>query len=262
MTKQLLALPHATLEALATALQAGRLSPPYGAMGVARFAPGAPAEDVAAELTALAARGLTPEALGAALHLVVTDRAQREKAATGIQLVWTGPEVPGSRSRDTAVVVGELLAQAERRIVVAAYALFQGRQMLAPLAARMEERPDLEVRMFLNAMKDPAALDAADTVSRFAADFRKKEWPGKRLPEVYYDPRALETTKEKRAVLHAKCVVVDTRRSLVTSANFTEAAHERNIEAGVLVDDPAFAAALEYQFSSLVTAGILKRLPV
>ena len=38
-----------------------------------------------------------------------------------------------------------------------------------------------------------------------------------------------------RGSLHAKCVVVDRSTALVTSANFTEAAQHRNIEAGLLI---------------------------
>ncbi len=45
----------------------------------------------------------------------------------------------------------------------------------------------------------------------------------------------------KRAVLHAKIVVVDGRFALLTLANFTEGAHERNIEAGFLVDGTRLA---------------------
>jgi hypothetical protein len=45
------------------------------------------------------------------------------------------------------------------------------------------------------------------------------------------------------------------------SANFTEAAQERNIEAGILVGDPAFARALRDQFESLVEARQLLRVP-
>ena len=47
----------------------------------------------------------------------------------------------------------------------------------------------------------------------------------------------------------------------VTSANFTEAAQERNIEAGVLVHDAGFARALRSQFEALVSAGDLRRVP-
>ncbi len=85
-------------------------------------------------------------------------------------------------------------------------------------------------------------------------------WPGKRLPEVFYDPRSLETDGHKRAVLHAKAVVVDGRFTLLTSANFTEAAQERNIEAGVVIEDARLAKRVERQFFHFVDAGILKKL--
>jgi phosphatidylserine/phosphatidylglycerophosphate/cardiolipin synthase-like enzyme len=93
----------------------------------------------------------------------------------------------------------------------------------------------------------------------FAESFRR-EWPGPHLPDVYYDRRSLALDATERASLHAKCVIVDSRRSFVTSANFTEAAQERNLEAGVLVDDPHFAASLRAQFDALVQSGDLRRL--
>ncbi|MHC5820709.1 MAG: phospholipase D-like domain-containing protein [Nostoc sp.] len=95
----------------------------------------------------------------------------------------------------------------------------------------------------------------------FANTFRQDIWPGKRLPEVFHDPRSLTVGAESKACLHVKCVVVDQERVLVTSANLTEAAHERNIEAGVLLNDPVTAQALQIQFESLVTRNILCRIP-
>lgn len=50
------------------------------------------------------------------------------------------------------------------------------------------------------------------------------------------------------ASLHAKCVVVDERWVLVTSANFTDRGQTRNVEVGVLLDDAGFAGVLEAQF--------------
>jgi len=58
-----------------------------------------------------------------------------------------------------------------------------------------------------------------------------------------------------------KCVVVDEEEAQVTSANFTEAAQERNTEVGVLVRLPNFAKSLNEQFESLVNRGQLKRVP-
>ena len=52
-------------------------------------------------------------------------------------------------------------------------------------------------------------------------------------------------------------MVVDDERALVTSANFTEAAHDRNIEAGVLLDDPRQASALRRRFDALIRRGVL-----
>jgi phosphatidylserine/phosphatidylglycerophosphate/cardiolipin synthase-like enzyme len=60
--------------------------------------------------------------------------------------------------------------------------------------------------------------------------------------------------------LHAKAVVVDGRFTLLTSANFTEAAHERNIEAGVVLDDMRIAERVVRQFDHFVEARILRRL--
>jgi phosphatidylserine/phosphatidylglycerophosphate/cardiolipin synthase-like enzyme len=76
---------------------------------------------------------------------------------------------------------------------------------------------------------------SAESMKRFGAEFRKKHWPWPELPEVYYYPRSLAQAAEQRASLHAKAVVVDRKAALVTSANLTEAAQLRNIEAGLLV---------------------------
>jgi phosphatidylserine/phosphatidylglycerophosphate/cardiolipin synthase-like enzyme len=50
------------------------------------------------------------------------------------------------------------------------------------------------------------------------------------------------------ASLHAKCVVVDGRLVFVTSANFTDRGQTRNVEVGVVLDEPRLAAVLEAQF--------------
>ena len=52
--------------------------------------------------------------------------------------------------------------------------------------------------------------------------------------------------------LHAKCIIVD-ERTLVTSANSTERAQSRNIEAGVLIEDRRYAQDLAGHWKQLVT---------
>ena len=58
--------------------------------------------------------------------------------------------------------------------------------------------------------------------------------------------------------MHAKTLVVDEARVLIGSANFTNRGQTRNIEAGALLHDPAFAKALVTQFRSLIDGGYIR----
>jgi phosphatidylserine/phosphatidylglycerophosphate/cardiolipin synthase-like enzyme len=55
---------------------------------------------------------------------------------------------------------------------------------------------------------------------------------------------------------------VDEERLFITSANFTEAAHERNIEAGVLLVDRVAAKAMQKQFERLVEKGLFQKITI
>jgi phosphatidylserine/phosphatidylglycerophosphate/cardiolipin synthase-like enzyme len=58
-------------------------------------------------------------------------------------------------------------------------------------------------------------------------------------------------------VLHAKVLVIDGCRALVGSANLTYRALHNNLEAGILVEDPALAASIERHIRSLMESGVL-----
>jgi phosphatidylserine/phosphatidylglycerophosphate/cardiolipin synthase-like enzyme len=52
--------------------------------------------------------------------------------------------------------------------------------------------------------------------------------------------------------LHAKCIVVDHQHVFVSSANFTEAGQQRNIEVGLRLDEPGLAKKLVEHFRKMV----------
>jgi phosphatidylserine/phosphatidylglycerophosphate/cardiolipin synthase-like enzyme len=58
--------------------------------------------------------------------------------------------------------------------------------------------------------------------------------------------------------LHAKCVVVDGEAVFISSANFTEAAQERNIEMGLLVHSDWLAQRVTRHFDALLAAKLVE----
>jgi phosphatidylserine/phosphatidylglycerophosphate/cardiolipin synthase-like enzyme len=147
-------------------------------------------------------------------------------------------------------------------VVVAGFAVYRGREVFRGLAERMVEQTGLRVRLYLDIHREHGDLsEDADIVKQFARKFVDQDWPhGFPFPEVFYDPRSFKHEQAKQSRLHAKCVVVDRQLAFVTSANFTEAAQERNIEAGVMVRSPRFAARLADHFGVLADAGQLLKL--
>ena len=152
-------------------------------------------------------------------------------------------------------------SRAERHVLIATYVVYDGLSVFARLADRLRLRPEVNVDLYVNLPSDSGRHeDEQADAARFLDHFARSHWPSDvPLPAIYYDP---ETRKHgaRRATLHAKCVVVDGRWAFVTSANFTEAAQERNIEARVLLDHPRLADALAGQFGALKKSGRLKRM--
>jgi phosphatidylserine/phosphatidylglycerophosphate/cardiolipin synthase-like enzyme len=260
-------LSRASLLGFAEALESGRLLPPFTPMKLAPYVPAAVAGQVAEVMTGLAGSGMQPRHVAQLARVLAEERAASQELADRIQLVWSGIEIEsGTRSRDTTSVVQELFGRARKYVLVASYVVAPGleaQDIFGSLARRMDENPGLAVRLYVNVQRsygDDASTDGK-LLREFAEWFRDEVWPGERLPEVFYDPRALISGGKKRASMHAKCIVVDDAHVLISSANFTEAAHRRNIEAGVRVDDPRIAQALRIQFETLRERDLLRPVP-
>lgn len=249
------------LQALIAALRSGRVAAPYSAIQVSRVVPGGLNEAVRIGLVELQKLGFGEQQIAAALDLIKDDRQAVRAIEPPIDLVTSGPEAPGITNRDTAVVVRELFAHAKTSVLVVGYAVYQGQRVFEALAKRMETHPELDVQFFLNVSRP----DGDDTPSKillakFKQRFIDKQWPsGCRLPEVYYDPRSIADNHPVRSSLHAKCVVVDSKKVFVSSANFTEAGQERNIEVGLNIENAWLANQLVRHFRLLHESKLLVR---
>ncbi|MDH3726455.1 MAG: DISARM system phospholipase D-like protein DrmC [Myxococcales bacterium] len=237
----------ATLERLRQAIANNRLKTPLTRTSLVGFGIRHQLDVLSASLS-----GHSRLACIAIIDVALAERRKYDRPSP--ELVWTGPEGGSATARDTAVVLRELFQSAADHVILAGYSFTHAQRVLAPLHEVMRDR-GARATFFVDFKQperatEPPEAYAEQQLSRFVAE----NWPfGAPYPELYYDLRAIESPPPY-SILHAKCVVVDSKRAFVSSANFTMQGQERNIEVGVLLDDSRFAEHLARQWMGLVQA--------
>jgi hypothetical protein len=102
------------------------VSAPYSSLGLRQIVGQHAAASVSNKLNLLSASGMSSEALSVCLELAADALSSRPPLEDLVDLVTTGPEAGGVAKRNTAVVVSELFRGAERSVLVAGYAVYQG----------------------------------------------------------------------------------------------------------------------------------------
>ncbi len=213
---------------------------------------------------ALASSGT--DGVGIALACECALASRRDSAAAElsklIEVVLSGPMVEGVEMRDTSVVFSSLIREACEEVLVTSFVAGYARELLAPLADFLEAEPTRRATIVLNFQRGNDTTVEGELAARLANDFWEKQWPrGARRPTLCYDPRGLAMGKDARATMHAKVVVIDRRKSFVTSANLTARAHSENLELGLLVDHASTAARIVAYFEGLQSRGVLVTAP-
>lgn len=192
----------------------------------------------------------------ACLSILDVVLAEREERRPTPELVWTGPEAPAGTARDTVVVLRSLFEGARESVILAGYSFDHARDVLAPLHEVMAKH-GVDARFFVDLPQAQRLGNDAGHLAHHLGNFVTNNWPfGAPNPRVFYDKRSL-IPGPPWCSLHAKCVVVDGSRAFISSANFTQRGQERNIEVGVLIEDPSFASFLAGQWLGLIDAGIV-----
>lgn len=243
--------PDSTLELLREGLVTKRLRTPVTRAGLLDLGIGHQLEAIEAALS-----GHSTLACLTVLDVAAAERDMVRRPAP--ELVWSGPERTNATARDTAVVLRELFETAERHVVLAGYDFTQGSSLLEPLWVAMRDR-GVDVHFFVHIRQpDFAPPDEVAYGDEKVRELMASIWPfGIPMPHAYYDTRACKPRPWFN--MHAKCVVVDGKVALITSANFTKRAQEQNTECGVLIHDPMFAHHLARQWMGLIEAGLVLR---
>jgi hypothetical protein len=193
-----------------------------------------------------------------ALRVITVLLADRANRPSPPELVWTGPEGANADSRDTEVVVRRLFEGATKEVIVAGYSFDHGERIFAPLYEVMKARGVKATFVLDLAGQARIASEMDDFAREKIVAFLGTNWPwGDPRPAIYYDPRTI--MPKVYASMHAKCIVVDDARALITSANFTSRAQSRNIEVGVLVEQASFAKELAEHWRALFKQELLAR---
>jgi hypothetical protein len=127
MRESLLLLSPNELRSLASAFRTGRISSPCSAPALARYVSELIVDRVAAAIKEMAEVGYSSAGISYALDLVADCQANVLKLDDAIQLVMSGPQLAGSERRDTGVVVSDLFRNAQEDVLIAGYAIYQGR---------------------------------------------------------------------------------------------------------------------------------------
>lgn len=224
--------------ALAAAFRAADRYTPDAAADARQAVPGPHRDDVDQLNRAWSS---DPGVTGASLALALesAQAAGRIADAPRVDIVVTGPDSPATPVRLTSEVVSQLIGAAAKQVTLVSYAAYRIPSVVAALDAAAAR--GVQVRLIL---ESPEHLDGGGGADAYAR-FQTYHWP----PDRREPPDAK---------LHAKAVIVDSHAVLLTSANMTTAAYDRNIELGVLCRGGGVAEQVQRHFDGLIATGVLR----
>ena len=152
--------------------------------------------------------------------------------------MWSGPHLQGDSIRTTEAIV-RLIDEAEESVLASTYS----GSASAPFVQALRRAAQRKVTITLVA----DVIQRSETASALARAVPRATVYG------YHHKIA-----DKAGLQHSKVLVIDGRFTLVTSANLSLAAVERNLEAGVLLDDPVVASRVSRRVADLVASEHLR----
>lgn len=192
-----------------------------------------------------------PDTPGVAVALALRSAAlvvDRMRAASSLEVVWTGPTSNEVPVRKSAQVLEQLIDDARKHLIIVSFAAYKVPSVEKRLQAAAARGVTIDLVLETEAdSKGALKQDAADAFEALQGIARFWVWPAKARPV-------------SGAVLHAKAAIRDRTAALVTSANLTGNALERNMELGLLVTGGPVPRRLADHFDAMMVSGQLATL--
>ncbi|MBZ5697633.1 MAG: DISARM system phospholipase D-like protein DrmC [Acidobacteriia bacterium] len=203
------------------------------------------------ELVRSAEGEMSWEALATSIEVCASVRSVWE-SEQNIELLWSGPSpanhVPARRIDQ---VLYDLLCGARRDILLVTFAAYKVKLLTEALISA--SRRNVPVRMILEFEQASLNQLSMDALKAFPPDLIAHA-------EIYYWPLSNREVNElgRPGKLHAKAAVVDDQ-ALLSSANLTDDAFNRNLEIGALFSGGEIPGRLRAHFDELILSGTLAR---
>ncbi len=178
---------------------------------------------------------------------------QRLRAEQHIELLWSGPppanQIPARRI-DQALY--DLIANAKREILMVTFAAAKIERLTAVLWKAT--KASVKIRLILEFEELSEGQLSYDALKAFPPALIHAS-------EIYFWPVEKRGRNQvgRPGKLHAKVAIVDDF-ALVSSANLTDDAFNRNFEVGLLVQNAELLVTAKSYFDSLIAMGTLTRL--
>ena len=193
---------------------------------------------------------VSPQSIALALRSIQHAITQRDQTGD-LELMWTGP-IAGRRTvRRTDEALYDLVRSAQESLTIVTFAAYHVPELEAAL--REASRRDVRIRLILEFAEESGGKVLYDPLHVI----------GRAVPnaDVYYWPidQRVQDSNGRHGTLHAKCAIADRAITLLSSANLTGDALERNMELGALMHDREIAEEIEAHFDDLIESDVLRR---
>lgn len=153
------------------------------------------------------------------------------------ELVLSGPTSAHVHARRTDDVLLELIASAQKSLLLVTYSLYMYPELKAALKAAVAR--DVRISVLAEDPKDNLKFDQDPAYALAGLAVTRLRWPSDQRPAGWTS-------------LHAKIAVADEHTVFVTSANLSLKASGDNIEAGVLIRGGDWARRISAHVASLL----------
>ena len=166
------------------------------------------------------------------------------------ELVWTGPTTPFVSARRTEQALLQVINSAEQSLFITSFVAYDVSSIVKALNAADER--GVTITMLLESSQDHGGSINIDVIGKMRGLV-----PGAQL-YAWRD----KTGDFADGRVHAKVAVADKTSCFITSANLTEYAMERNMEAGILISGGYIPELLDNHLQSLINTKVISILSI